>query len=213
MKALILVDIQNDFMPGGSLAVRNANHLIPLINTIIQLPFDFIVATKDWHPPEHGSFASNHSKKQVGELIKLGGIDQILWPAHCIQETWGAEFAEGFDTSRIDKIIYKGTNPLIDSYSCFYDNEHLKTTGLESYLEEKGIRELFILGLTTDYCVKYTVLDALRIGLRPYVIVDGCKAVNLLPNDEQLALDSMEKAGAALIYSSECLSENFQATP
>src|SRR5437660_1471509 len=115
MRALLIVDIQNDFLPGGALAVREGNAILPLVNEIIHYPFDLIVATKDWHPAEHGSFANNHEGKQFGDHINLGGLDQILWPQHCVQATWGAEFAFGWDTTQVDKVIYKGTDSLIDS--------------------------------------------------------------------------------------------------
>lgn len=199
MRVLLLVDIQNDFLPGGSLPVENGNDILPIINEIVHYPFDLVVATKDWHPADHGSFATNHGGKQVGEHIQLGGLDQILWPPHCVQGTWGAEFASGWDTTEIDKIIYKGTDSLIDSYSAFYDNGHRKLTGLENYLREKGAKEIFLAGLTTDYCVKYSALDALQLGFRSYVFVDACRGVNLNPNDSEKALAIMRTAGAILL--------------
>lgn len=199
MRALLIVDLQNDFFPGGALAVRDANAILPLINEILHYRFDLIVASKDWHPSEHGSFANNHEGKKVGELINLGGLEQILWPAHAVQGTMGSEFAPGWETIKVDKVIYKGTDPLIDSYSIFYDNGHRKTTGLENYLREKGISELFIVGLATDYCVKYSVLDALELGFRTYLIVDACKGVNFDPQDTEKALQEMRKKGAVLL--------------
>lgn len=199
MKVLLLVDIQNDFLPGGALAVKNGDAILPIINEIVHYPFDLIVATKDWHPNDHGSFANNHEGKNLGDHINLGGLDQVLWPAHCVQGTWGSEFAPGWDSSTVDKVIYKGTNPLIDSYSAFYDNGHRQSTGLENYLREKGIKEIFIAGLTTDYCVKYTALDALELGFRPYVIADACQGVNLQPGDAEKAIQEMQTAGAILL--------------
>ena len=199
MRALLVVDVQNDFLPGGALAVKNGDAILPIINEIVHYPFDLIVATKDWHPADHGSFANNHEGKTVGDHINLGGLDQILWPAHCIQGTWGAEFAPGWETVTIDKVIYKGTDPFIDSYSTFYDNGHRKSTGLENYLRENGIKEVFIIGLATDYCVKYSALDAIELGFRCYVIVDACKGVNLHSEDTDKALEEMIKAGAVLL--------------
>jgi nicotinamidase/pyrazinamidase len=199
MRALLIVDVQNDFLPGGALAVKESNAILPIINEIIHYPFDVIVATKDWHSPGHCSFASNHEGKQPGEHINLGGLDQILWPPHCIQGTWGSEFASGWDSSEVDKIIYKGTDSLIDSYSTFYDNGHRKSTGLEEYLREKGVKDIFIAGLTIDYCVKYSTLDALQLGFRPHVIVDACRGVNLQPNDSERALAIMLAGGAILL--------------
>lgn len=198
-KALILVDIQNDFMPGGALAVRQGDEIIPLVNEMLHYPFELIVATKDWHPNEHVSFANNHEGKQPGEHMHIGGVDQTLWPVHCVQGTRGAEFAAGWDTTKVDKVIYKGTDPLVDSYSTFYDNGHRKPTGLENYLKENGVREIFIAGLTTDYCVKYTVLDALQVGFQPYIIVDACRGVNLHEGDLERAYFVMRQGGATLL--------------
>lgn len=199
MKALIVVDIQNDFLPGGALVVKEGNTIIPLINEMVHYSFDLIVATKDWHPTEHGSFVNNYKDKKTGDHINLGQLDQILWPAHCVQGTWGSEFAPGWDTTVIDKVIYKGTDPLIDSYSTFYDNGHRKSTGLEIYLREKGIKDVFIAGLTTDYCVKYSAIDALTLGFHPYVIIDACQGVNLDPNDSEKAIATMRQAGVVLL--------------
>jgi nicotinamidase/pyrazinamidase len=199
VKALILVDLQNDFMPGGALAVKTGDEIIPLINAIIHYPFDLIIATKDWHPPEHGSFANNHEGKVPGDHINLGGLDQVLWPIHCVQGTKGAEFAAGWDTTEVDKVVYKGTDPLIDSYSTFYDNGHRKSTGLENYLREKGVKDIFIAGLTTDYCVKYSVLDALQLGFRPYVILDACRGVNLNAKDSERSVAIMREGGAIIL--------------
>lgn len=199
MKALLLVDIQNDFLPGGALAVKHGETILPLINEIVHYSFDLIVATKDWHPNEHSSFVNNHEGKKIGDHINLGGLDQILWPAHCVQGTQGSEFAPGWNTTRIDKVIYKGTDSLIDSYSTFYDNGHRKSTGLELYLREKGIKDIFIAGLATDYCVKYSALDALELGFHPYVIVDACQGVNLQSNDVEKSIQEMRKAGAVLL--------------
>lgn len=199
MRALLLIDLQNDFFPEGALAVKDANAILPIINEIVHYPFDLIVASKDWHPPDHGSFANNHEGKKVGELINLGGLEQILWPVHCVQGTLGAEFAPGWETLMVDKVFYKGTDSLIDSYSAFYDNGHRKSTGLENYLREKGISEVFIVGLATDYCVKYSVLDALKLGFHTYIIVDACKGVNLHFQNTEIALQEMRKEGAILL--------------
>lgn len=197
--ALILVDIQNDFLPGGALAIPAGDAIIPIIDEMIHYPFDLIVATKDWHPPSHGSFAPNHEGRKVGDHMQLGGLDQILWPVHCVQGTWGAEFTPGWDVTQIDKVIYKGTDSLIDSYSTFYDNGHRRSTGLEHYLREKGITKVFIAGLATEYCVTYSVLDALQLGFRPYVIIDACRGVNLKLQDTELAMRKMREAGAVLL--------------
>ncbi len=197
-KALLLVDLQNDFFSGGALSVKEADEVIPLVNEIIHAPFDLIVASKDWHPADHGSFASTHGRKP-GEHIQLAGLDQILWPDHCVQGTWGAEFVHGWETTALDKIIYKGTNSFVDSYSVFFDNGHRQATGLEEYLKEKSIKEVFIAGVAIDYCVKYSVLDALQLNFRPYIILEACQGVNLHPHDAKKALQIMQNAGATII--------------
>jgi nicotinamidase/pyrazinamidase len=198
MRTLLLVDLQNDFLPGGALPVAQGNAIIPVINELLKQPFDLVVATKDWHPADHCSFADNQHKS-VGEHVVLAGIDQILWPRHCVQGSWGAEFAPGWDTTKVDKVIHKGTNRNIDSYSTFFDNRHLLSTGLETYLREKGVHEIYIAGLATDYCVKYSVLDALSLGFNVYVILEACRGVNLRPEDSAEALRDMQKMGAHLV--------------
>jgi nicotinamidase/pyrazinamidase len=202
MNALILVDLQNDFMPGGALAVPHGDEVIPLADEL-QQRFDLVVATKDWHPPDHGSFAANHPGKKPGDRIILDGIEQILWPVHCVQNTPGAEFAPRFDTSSIAHVFHKGTERNIDSYSTFFDNAHRRHTGLAHYLKERSIKEIYLMGLALDYCVKYSVLDARQLGLTTYVILDGCRGIELEPGDIGRALDEMKRAGAILIKSSE----------
>ena len=202
MKALILVDLQNDFLPGGSLAVVGGDSILSVVNKLLEMPFDLVVATKDWHPIDHGSFAKTH-KKNVGETIELSGLKQILWPVHCVQHTQGAEFSSQWHYHKVNKIFFKGTEKEIDSYSAFFDNGHKKSTGLYEYLQGKGVDELYIAGLTTDYCIKYTVLDALKLGFKIYVIVDACKAVNLRPQDEEASLLQMLQEGANLMHSKD----------
>lgn len=202
MKALVLVDIQNDFLPGGAFPVKKGNEILPIIEKLVSLPFDVIVATQDWHPADHGSFAVNHGKKP-GEKIMLGGIEQILWPVHCIQGTPGADFSPGWDTKKIAKIFFKGTDKMIDSYSTFFDNGHHKSTGLDKYLRQRGVKEIFLAGLATDYCVKWSALDALKLGFAVYVIVDACRGINLQPADTEKALNEMKAAGAILTTSRE----------
>src|SRR5215216_2024309 len=148
-----LVDLQNDFLPGGALAVPHGDEVIPLADEL-QSHFDLVAATKDWHPPDHGSFAGNHPDKKPGDRIILDGIEQILWPVHCVQNTKGAEFGPFFNTSRIAHVFHKGTERNIDSYSTFFDNAHRRPTGLAYYLEKRGINEIYLMGLALDYCVK-----------------------------------------------------------
>lgn len=202
MNALLLVDIQNDFMPNGALAVKDGRQILPVVNALLELPFDVIAASKDWHPPDHGSFAVNH-RKQPGEHIALGGLYQILWPVHCVQGTKGAEFSDGLNSGKVEKIFYKGTDKNIDSYSTFFDNGHRKSTGLDDYLREKGVDTIYIAGLVTDYCVKYSALDAIHLGYHVHVISDACRAVNLKKGDEEKAYEVMRKAGAKIITSKE----------
>ena len=202
MNALIIVDLQNDFLPGGALPVPHGDEVILLANEL-QRRFDLVVATKDWHPPNHGSFAANHRGKKPGDRIMLDGIEQILWPVHCIQNTDGSEFASSFDTNRVAHIFHKGINPQIDSYSTFFDNAHRRHTGLAHYLEKRGVKNFYLMGLALDYCVKYSTLDARQLGLKTHVIVDGCRGIELEPGDISRALDEMKRAGAVLLKSSD----------
>lgn len=201
-RALIIVDLQNDFMPGGSLEVPQGHEVIPIANAV-QKHFDLIIATKDWHPEEHGSFAKNHPGHREGEVVNLAGLRQILWPRHCVQNSSGSEFVKDFDTSRITKVIHKGTDTQIDSYSTFFDNAHRRSTGLDQFLQEHNVEEVYILGVATDYCVKYSVLDARHLGYKTFVIEDACRGVNLKPDDSMKALEEMKSVGAEIIQSHE----------
>lgn len=206
MKALILVDIQNDFLPGGALPVPEGDAVVPVANRV-QPAFDLIVATQDWHPAEHGSFAANHPNRKAGEVIDLGGLPQVLWPVHCVQNTGGAAFAPGLETRRITRIFPKGTDAGIDSYSGFFDNGHRKATGLGDYLRERGVTDVYVLGLATDYCVKATALDARQLGFATHVIVDGCRGVNLSTGDVDRAIEAMRAGGVRVVQSAD-LSEH-----
>ncbi len=201
MRALVLVDLQYDFMPGGALAVAHGDETVPVARRLMPL-FDTVVATQDWHPPDHGSFAVNHPGKQPYEMVELAGLPQVLWPAHCVQGTRGAELHADLDRARITQVFRKGTDPQIDSYSGFYDNGHRKATGLGDWLKGRGIDELYVLGLATDYCVKYTTLDARQLGFAVSLVVDGCRGVELHPGDSEKAIDEMRTAGANVIESS-----------
>ena len=202
VNALILVDLQNDFLPGGALAVPHGDEVIPIANQL-QERFELVLATQDWHPTYHGSFAASHPGKKPGDRIILDGVEQILWPVHCVQNTPGAEFAASFDTSRIARVFHKGTEPNIDSYSTFFDNAHRRHTGLAHYLEKHGIKELYLMGLALDYCVKYSTLDARHLGLNTFVIVDGCRGIELEAGDIARALEEMKHAGAVLVKSTD----------
>jgi nicotinamidase/pyrazinamidase len=202
MNVLIIVDLQNDFLPGGALPVPHGDEVIPLANEL-QRKFELVLATKDWHPPDHGSFAANHPGKKPGDRIVLDGIEQILWPVHCVQNTRGAEFALSFETSRVAHIFHKGIDPKIDSYSTFFDNAHRRHTGLADYLKKRSIKDIYLMGLALDYCVKYSALDARQLGLNTYVIVDGCRGIELESGDISRALNEMKRVGAVLLKSTE----------
>src|SRR6266487_1828526 len=204
MKALILVDIQNDFLPGGALAVPEGDAVIPVANKL-QAAFPLVVATQDWHPANHGSFAANHPGRKVFEQIDLNGLPQTLWPVHCVQGTRGAELAAALNRERIANVIPKGTDAGIDSYSGFFDNGHRRATGLGEWLRAKGVTEVYVCGLATDYCVKFTALDAVTLGFQTHLIEDACRGVNLRPDDVKHALEEMCKAGIDVLRSSELL--------
>lgn len=206
-KALLLIDIQNDFLPTGSLPVPKGDEVIAVGNALMQKKgfFDHIIATQDWHPAHHQSFAANHPGKKIGELIDLHGINQILWPVHCVQNTIGAQLAKGLHQEPIQKIIYKGTNPEVDSYSTFFDNHQRYATELHSYLTEKGVTEVYLMGLATDYCVKYSALDAVQLGYQTTIICDGCRGINLQPTDVEDTYRTLQEMGVRLIDSSSLL--------
>ncbi len=200
MKTLIVVDVQNDFLPGGALPVPEGDQVVPVINRLME-GMDLVVATQDWHPANHLSFAANHPGRRVGEVVEIEGLKQILWPVHCVQFTGGACFAPGLHTYKFRRIFPKGMDPKIDSYSGFFDNGHRHSTGLADWLRQQGAQELFICGLATDYCVKFTVLDALQLGFAVTVVEDACRAVNLQPEDGRRALEEMMQAGARVLHS------------
>jgi nicotinamidase/pyrazinamidase len=200
MTALILVDIQNDFVPGGALAVPEVDRIVPICNRLMDR-FELIVATQDWHPRDHGSFAANHPGRKVGDVIDRNGLRQILWPVHCVQNTPGAAFVPGLQMQRVKRIFQKGTDAAIDSYSGFFDNGHRKATGLEKYLKDQRVTDVYVAGLATDYCVKFTALDAVKLGFRTHLIVDACRGVNLKPGDVDQAIEEMRNAGVEVINS------------
>ena len=197
---LLIVDVQHDFLPGGALAVAGGDELIPVINAL-QAHFGHVVATQDYHPADHGSFAAQYPGKNPGERIDLAGLSQILWPVHCVQESVGAEFPALLDQTRWEGIFQKGKNPEVDSYSGFFDNARRGNTGLADYLKERGIDQVFVCGLALDYCVKFTALDAQSLGFTTFLITDATRAVNLHPQDGEAALQEMQGAGIQLIDS------------
>lgn len=198
MNALILVDIQNDFIPGGSLAVPSGDQIIPLVNELLQ-SFELVVATQDWHPRHHKSFASNHTGKKPFEKILLHGLDQVLWPDHCIQGTFGAEFSAKLKMDKVEAVFRKGMDPEIDSYSGFYDNGHKRSTGLAGYLRERKVTKVYICGLAADYCVSYTAKDALKENFETYIIEDATRPID--PKGFEMAKDEILSSGGQIIKS------------
>ena len=202
MKSLIVVDIQNDFLPGGALAVPNGDEIIPVVNRL-QLRFPLIAATQDWHPANHGSFAANHPGAKSFERIDLNGLPQTLWPVHCVQGTVGAELAPALNCDRISRVFRKGTDPGVDSYSGFFDNGHRHSTGLAKWLKGRGGTEVYICGLATDYCVKFTALDAVGAGFKTHLIEDASRGVNIRPDDVKNAIAEMTQAGVIVEQSAK----------
>ena len=202
MRALILVDIQNDFCTGGALAVPQGEAVVPIANRLMSLA-DVVVATQDWHPADHGSFAANHPGRKLFELADLGGLPQVLWPAHCMQWTGGAQFHPELDTRRITRVFPKGTDPEIDSYSGFFDNGQRKATGLGDWLKAQRVEEVLVCGLATDYCVKATAIDAVRLGFRTTLVEDACRGVGLQAQDIPVALTAMRQAGVVITTMAE----------
>ena len=202
MKSLIIVDVQNDFCPGGPLAVAQGDLVVPVINRL-QRRFDLVVATQDWHPANHGSFAESHPGREPGEVIELAGLDQILWPTHCVEDTPGAEFHPALDCERVAAVFTKGTDPSVDSYSGFFDNDHRRATGLGDFLSSRDVRDVYVCGLATDYCVKCTALDAVRLGFNVHLVSDACRGVDLSPGDVDRAVAEMQAAGVSVIQSTD----------
>lgn len=200
MRALILVDLQYDFCPGGALAVARGDETIEIANKVMP-HFSTVVATQDWHPANHKSFAVNNPGTKEGDVIDLGAVRQVMWPAHCVQNTRGAELRHDLDRRKITHIVQKGTEAAIDSYSGFFDNGHVKATGLGAWLNERWVKQVYIMGLATDFCVKYTALDARQLGLDVWLIEDGCRSVELRPGDGERAIAEMKGAGVAIVES------------
>jgi nicotinamidase/pyrazinamidase len=203
-RALIIVDLQGDFLPGGPLGVPGGDEVVPVILELIPR-FDAVVATQDWHPTDHGSFAANHEGRSPGELIGLGGLEQILWPTHCVQGTPGAELIPELRAreDQLDAVFQKGTDSQIDSYSGFFDNGKRKATGLGEWLKERGVESVAICGLALDYCVKFTALDALELGFETTLIRDATRAVELEPGDGERAIAAIREAGGKVTTSRE----------
>lgn len=205
-KALLLIDIQNGFCPGGNLPVADGDKVVPVANALMKSGhYDLIVASQDWHPANHGSFASQHPGKKPFEMGELNGQPQVLWPDHCVQGTADAEFHPGLDVSAIAHVQRKGENPAVDSYSAFRDNDRAALTGLAGYLKDKGVTELDLMGLATDYCVKFSALDAVDMlpGVTVRFIEDGARGID--PDGVRAAFEEMKSAGVAIVSSRDVI--------
>ncbi|SIO12828.1 bifunctional nicotinamidase/pyrazinamidase [Vannielia litorea] len=194
--ALIVIDVQNDFCPGGALAVEGGDRIVPGINELMAA-FPAVVLTQDWHPEGHSSFATSHPGQEPFSVIDMPYGPQVLWPEHCIQGSEGAAFHAGLDTSRADLIVRKGYNPRIDSYSAFFENDHETPTGLEGYLRTRGIEKLTLVGLATDYCVNFSAVDAAKLGFTVTVRTDLCRAIDL-DGSLKAAMEGMRGAGVVV---------------
>ncbi|HVP19543.1 MAG TPA: bifunctional nicotinamidase/pyrazinamidase [Spirochaetia bacterium] len=201
-RMLLVIDVQNDFCPGGSLAVEEGDQVVPVINRLMPL-FNRVVATQDWHPKDHVSFASSHPGKKVLDVVDADGIEQVLWPDHCVQGTRGAELSPRVEVGRIELVLRKGLRRGLDSYSAFFENDHKTDTGLRYYLSGLGAREIFVCGLATDYCVRASALDARGLGFEVTVIQDACRGVDFPTGSVEKALAEMKAAGVRLIASEQ----------
>ncbi len=200
MRVLLITDVQYDFLPGGALAVPEGDKIIPVINRI-QEKFDLVVATQDWHPAGHESFASAHPGNKVYDVIEWHGLEQVLWPDHCVQQSHGADLDARLEHAKIAAIFRKGMDPAIDSYSAFFDNEKKVSTGLADYLKGKGVKELFICGLAADFCVAFSALDALHEGFETRIISDATRPIN--PDGFERAKKDFLSAGGRVVSSLE----------
>lgn len=200
--ALIAVDVQNDFCAGGALEVQNGDEVVPVINRISN-GFSVVIATQDWHPVGHFSFASQHPGKNPLETIKRGDLEQVLWPDHCVAGTVGADFHPELETTRLSLILRKGTDPDLDSYSGFFENDKVTSTGLEHYLKGLGYSDLYLCGLATDYCVYYTAMDALRLGFNVCLVEDACRGVDFPEGSTAKALQTMTENGLEILSSAD----------
>lgn len=199
MKALLIVDLQNDFCEGGALEVPDGSTIVPTVNKLIH-SFDAIIQTQDWHPEGHASFASSHKGKKPNDTIEMDYGSQVLWPDHCVQGSEGAEFHPDLTTNKSQVIIRKGFRPQIDSYSAFFENDQETKTGLTGYLKTRGITDLYTVGLATDFCVKWSVLDGLKEGFNMYIVEDAVKGIDI-DGSVDTAWDEMKSEGVQVVHS------------
>jgi nicotinamidase/pyrazinamidase len=199
-RVLLVVDVQNDFCPGGSLAVNEGDQVVPVINHCSPL-FDRVIATQDWHPRNHVSFAASHPGKKIHDVVKVNGLEQVLWPQHCVGGTHGADFHPALNTENFSLLLRKGTNASIDSYSAFQENDKKTKTGLDGYLRGLGIRTVYVCGLATDYCVFYSALDAVSMGFSTHVVIDACRGVDVPAGSVERSIDMMREHGIDIMNS------------
>jgi nicotinamidase/pyrazinamidase len=200
MRALILVDLQKDFAPGGVMAVPQGDLIVPLANQL-QNRFTLVVATQEWHPASHSTFAMNHRGRSPGDVVTIKGRKQKLLRPHCVQHTEGAKLLPNLQLARVNRIFHLGADPEIDSYSAFFDNDHVRSTGLAQYLKLKKVKEVYVLGLATETCVKSTALDARALGFKTFLIADACRGLNLKPTDVPEVIEEMKKVGVKIVHS------------
>lgn len=202
MSVLLIVDMQNDFMPGGALGVPGASECVPIINQLMER-FELVLATQDWHPHDHMSFVTTHPGKKVGDIVVVEGVAQILWPVHCVRNTHGSELVPDLNKDPIESIFYKGTDKKYDSYSAFFDNARRKSTGLADYLQSRNVKKVVIAGVATEYCVLYTAIDAIDLGFKVAVVEDACRGIYLNPEDVNDALEIMRDKGVQFLSSKD----------
>ena len=195
---LLLIDLQNDFLPGGALAVPGGDQVISVANEMIR-DFDIVIASQDWHPSNHGSFVSQHPDRKVGDTFLWNGASQVVWPDHCVQGTYGAAFPSELDVSKISQLVTKGEDPNVDSYSAFFDNAKMRATRLHVLLQSLEVDTIHMMGLATDYCVRATALDALELGYRVTLHTKGCRGVEIRPGDCVKAIEEMALKGVEVL--------------
>lgn len=203
MKALLIVDLQNDFCPGGALAVPGGDQIVPTVNKLVNV-FDAVIQTQDWHPAGHSSFASSHDGKEPYDTVEVDYGEQVLWPDHCVQGSMGAEFHPELNTLKTQVVIRKGFRKEIDSYSTFFENDQKTTTGLTGYLKQRGITDLYTVGLATDFCVKWSVLDGIDEGFNMHIVKDAVKGIDL-NGSLDAAWDEMKEKGVNIVTSDDLL--------